>query len=75
MGLTVRREVTLADAAAVTTPAVTTPAVTTPVPRMTFRAWLVLRLGPPPQPPRRYFSKSMHQGGSYRAVPGPRRPL
>jgi hypothetical protein len=44
-------------------------------PRRTFRAWLVLHLGPPPQPPRRYFSKSMAQGGGYRGVPGPRRPL
>ena len=68
MGLVVRREATLADADAVMTPA-------DRAPRMTFRAWLVLRLGPPPQPPRRYFSKSMHQGGGYHAVPGPRRPL
>jgi hypothetical protein len=67
MGLVVRSEATLADAAAVTTAA-------DRAPRRTFRAWLVLRLGPPPQPPRRYFSKSMHQGAGYRAVPGPRRP-
>jgi hypothetical protein len=63
MGLVVRREMTLAD----------TPADRAP--RRTFRAWLVLSLGPPPQPPRRYFSRSMRQGGSYRAVPGPRRPV
>lgn len=50
-------------------------AAVAPAPRRTFRAWLVLRLGPPPQPPRRYFSKSMNQGGSYRSVPGPRRSL
>jgi hypothetical protein len=70
MGLEVRRETVLAD----TDTADIVTAVAT-APRLTFRAWLVLHLGPPPQPPRRYFSKSMHQGGGYRAVPGPRRPL
>jgi len=63
MGLVDHREPALADTAAARAP------------RRTFRAWLVLRLGPPPQPPRRYFSKSMHQGSGYRGVPAARRPL
>jgi hypothetical protein len=30
-------------------------------PRRQFRAWILRVLGPPPQPPRRHFSKSMQR--------------
>jgi hypothetical protein len=38
------------------------------VPKRAVLAWLIRRLGPPPAPPRRYFTKSAHRGAYHRGL-------
>jgi hypothetical protein len=39
-------------------------------PKRALLSWLLRRLGPPPLPPRRYFSKSWSYDAHHRAVTG-----